>query len=499
MRRYTTLQRRLTAVVLLTVAFALALSAAALLVYEVYNYRERAVSELATQADLLAFTSETALAFDDQKAMEQNLALLRLQPEVRTAVVYRSDGRVFASFSADGAAPAPQAASGTWVGHRITGNRLELSRPIVHNAEPVGRLFMQSRYDVAARVGDYMTILAVTMLVSLLLAALVFDPLQRKVMQPVHALSSAAKDVVERGEYRITVAKTSDDELGLMVDAFNTMLGEVARRTDELEEANKRLSLQIEQTEQAQAQLRLADRRKDDFLATLAHELRNPMAPISNAVAVLKLKKLADPQLVWIREVIERQVRHLARLVDDLLDVARITRGKIELRLARIDLAVALRTALESTQPAIDQLGHKLTVHLPPDPVWVMGDMTRLSQIVTNLINNASKYTPPPGTLEVELLQQGAQAVIHVRDSGVGIAAEQLDEVFGMFTQLESPLSRTAGGLGIGLALVRALVDLHGGTIHASSGGVGQGSCFTLRLPLESAAAAALDAPRLQA
>ncbi len=495
MRRSTTLQRRLTAVVLMTVAFALALSAAALLAYEVFNYRQSAVSELSTQADLLAYTSEAALAFDDPTAMEQNLALLRLQPEVRTAIVYRNDGRVFAAFSADGAAATPQAASGAWIGHRFTGNRLELSRPILHNAESVGRLFMQSRYDVAGRVGDYLTILALTMLVSLLLAAMVFEPLQRKVLQPVRALSAAAKDVVERGEYRITVSKTSDDELGLMVDAFNTMLGEVARRTDELEEANKRLSLQIEQTEQAQSQLRLADRRKDDFLATLAHELRNPMAPITNAVAVLKMKTLPDPQLVWIRDVIGRQVRQLARLVDDLLDVARITRGKIELRQARMDLAIAVRNGLESTQPTIDQLGHLLTVSLPPEPVWVMGDMTRLSQIITNLINNASKYTLPPGRIAVELLLQGPQAVVHVRDNGVGIAAEQLEEVFGMFTQLDSPLSQTAGGLGIGLALVKALVALHGGDIRASSGGLGQGSCFTLRLPLEGAAPLALQTP----
>jgi signal transduction histidine kinase/ActR/RegA family two-component response regulator len=487
----TTLQRRLTIVVLATIALALALSAAALLAYEVYSYRTNAVSELSTQADLVAFTGETALAFDDTKAAGESLALLRLQPQIRSAVVYRPNGTVFAAFSADGRPAPPRDSAPTWVGHRFSGNVLEISRPLTHSGEPVGSLLLQARYDVMGRVVDYLTILAGTMLVSLLLAALVFNPLQRRVLEPVHALSAAAKDVVEGGDYRVRVRKSSDDELGLMVDAFNTMLGEVARRTDDLESANRKLSLQIHQTEHAEQQLRQADRRKDDFLATLAHELRNPMAPIVNAIAVLKIKDLQDPQVRWVRDVIERQVRHMARLVDDLLDVARITRGKIELRLDRMDLGMAVRMALESTQPFIDRQQHEVKVRLSAQPVFVVGDMTRLSQVVANLINNAAKYTPPRGLIEIEVARDGEDAVVSVRDNGAGIAAEHLDAVFEMFTQVESPLSRTAGGLGIGLALARALVSLHGGSVSATSGGPGQGSCFALRIPVEARSSAA--------
>jgi len=482
----TTLQRRLTIVVLVTIAFALALSAAALLAYEVFNYRQNAVSELSTQADLLAYTGETALAFDDAKAAGQSLELLRLQPQIRTAVMYRPNGAVFAAFSADDKTALPRDAAATWVGHRFSGNVLEISRPLRHSGDTVGSLLLQARYDVWGRVADYLAILAVTMLVSLLLAALVFHPLQRKVMEPVHALSAAAKDVVERGEYRVQVRKTSDDELGLMVDAFNTMLSEVARRTDDLESANRELSLQIQHTEHAEQQLRQADRRKDDFLATLAHELRNPMAPIVNAIAVLKMKDLQDPQVRWVRDVIERQVRHMARLVDDLLDVARITRGKIELRLDRVDLGTAVRTALESTQPDIDQQRHEVKLQLPAQPLLVVGDMTRLSQIVANLISNAAKYTPPAGLIEIVVARDGEDAVVSVRDNGGGIAAEHLGAVFEMFTQIESPLSRSTGGLGIGLALAKALVSLHGGSIGVTSDGPGQGSCFTVRIPLET-------------
>ncbi|WP_280152930.1 ATP-binding protein [Piscinibacter sp. XHJ-5] len=234
------------------------------------------------------------------------------------------------------------------------------------------------------------------------------------------------------------------------------------------------------------AELSDADRRKDEFLATLAHELRNPLAPITNALEILRLKDPADAETRWTRDVIDRQVRQMTRLVDDLLDVARITRGKIQLRLERVTLAGIVHGAIEAARPFIEASGHTLDVRLPAEPVWLEADATRLTQVLLNLLNNAAKYTPRGGRIEVEAAAAG-EAAITVRDNGIGIAAEHLARVFEMFSQVAPALERSQGGLGIGLALARGLVDLHGGRIEAHSGGVGCGSEFIVRLPLAPA------------
>jgi PAS domain S-box-containing protein len=236
--------------------------------------------------------------------------------------------------------------------------------------------------------------------------------------------------------------------------------------------------------EAAQAQLTHADRRKDEFLATLAHELRNPLAPMQNVVRLLKRQALTDPQLVWAREVLDRQLAHMTHLVDDLLEISRITQGKVDLRRQRMDLRDALHVAVEAAQPFIDSSAHTLSVCLPETPVMLHADPTRVTQMVLNLLNNAAKYTPRGGRLWLAASVRGPEAVVAVRDSGIGISAEQLPGVFEMFSQVASALERAEGGLGIGLALVKGLAALHGGRIEAHSEGAGLGSEFTLYLPL---------------
>ena len=230
--------------------------------------------------------------------------------------------------------------------------------------------------------------------------------------------------------------------------------------------------------------LREADQRKDEFLALLGHELRNPLAPIRNALGILRLPG-ADPAVAGrARETMERQVEHLVRLVDDLLDVSRIMRGQVELRRERIDLATVVARAVETSQPAITAEGHALEINLAPEPLWVNGDLVRLAQVVSNLLNNAAKYTDRGGRIRVSLARDGHEGVLRVQDTGIGIPAELLPRLFDMFFQVERRTRQSQGGLGIGLSLVRGLVELHGGSVEALSAGPGRGSEFVIRLPL---------------
>jgi signal transduction histidine kinase len=230
-------------------------------------------------------------------------------------------------------------------------------------------------------------------------------------------------------------------------------------------------------------ELKEADRRKNEFLATLAHELRNSLAPVRNAVQVLRLRGPDEPELRWGRDVIDRQVDHLTRLIDDLTDISRITFNKLELRKERVELAEVIKGAVESSRPVIEQCGHELTVTLSPEPVYVNGDSVRLAQAFMNLLNNAAKYTERGGRIWLTAERKDSEVVVRVKDTGVGIPPEKLPRLFEMFYQVDPPLERSQGGLGIGLSLVRRLVELHGGRVDAHSTGVGKGSEFTVRLP----------------
>jgi signal transduction histidine kinase len=227
--------------------------------------------------------------------------------------------------------------------------------------------------------------------------------------------------------------------------------------------------------------LQEANRRKDEFIAMLSHELRNPLAPIRNVVSLLK--DGAPETREQACGILERQVGHLTRLVDDLLDVSRITRGALGLQPRTVELAAVIGNALESSRPLIDAAAHQLELDLPREPVRTVGDPVRLAQIVTNLVNNAARYTPRGGQIGVALRNGGAQATISVRDNGVGIEPAALPRLFEMFSQAERTRSRFPGGLGIGLALSRRLAEMHGGTLVAASEGPGRGAEFTLRLP----------------
>jgi PAS domain S-box-containing protein len=243
------------------------------------------------------------------------------------------------------------------------------------------------------------------------------------------------------------------------------------------------VNMDITERKKQEEALRETDRRKNVFLATLAHELRNPLAPIRNGLQVLRLSddRSARDQA---REMMERQLGQLIRLVDDLLDIGRISRNKLELRKARIPLAAVIENAVETARPLIDQRGHTLTVMLPPEPVLLDADLTRLAQVFWNLLNNSAKYTDAGGRIELSTQRHGSEVVVTVRDTGIGIPAEALPELFTLFSQVDQSLERAQGGLGIGLALVKGLVEMHGGRVEAHSAGAGQGSTFVVHLPV---------------
>lgn len=234
-------------------------------------------------------------------------------------------------------------------------------------------------------------------------------------------------------------------------------------------------------------QLHDEHRRKDDFLAMLAHELRNPLAPLVSSIELLR-RRGGDARVLGDQlDVMTRQVGQLSRLVEDLLDVARVSHGQVDMRLEELRLRDALADAVEASRPVIDGRRHRVGVTLPEEPLWVRADRVRLTQVFANLLHNAAKYTDHGGRIDIEVKEEAGQAAVRVRDSGVGIDAETLPHIFGLFAQAPRARDRAQGGLGIGLTLVRSIVELHGGDVRAESAGIGQGSTFTVRLPLIAA------------
>jgi len=733
---------KLMLVVLLTTAIALLVAGTALVFHDLRENRQSWAADLATEGTILALSTAPALAFDDRQSAEQHLASLQARPSVRAAALYTPDGRLYASYTQHGEQPAPASAPTARDGVHIDGERVELALPIRQQGEELGTIYLRAHYDVMGRVNAYVGILAVVMCLSLAVALLLSSWLQRVITAPMASMASVARQIVDRRDYALRAKKTTGDEIGVVVDAFNNMLDEVQSRASALEQANAALqeevlvrhnaeaalarasvrlqtmmgaaeiggwvwdlrtnevtvdrnfavlfgradenelhgdpsvyrrqihpddlqaveaademakhtgvlnsveyrimrpdgsvrwvtsrgraqlddagrpillpglliditgrklaeqalrdseklyravgesidfgvwvcdaagrniyasdsflrltgltqkecselgwagllhpddaqativawnecvqagapwyrehrirgadgryhpilaqgvpirddrrhitgwagiNLDISRLKHTEEALREADRRKDEFLATLAHELRNPLAPIRHAVRILDSAAANDAQHRWGREVIARQVRHMAWLLDDLLDVSRITRGQLDLKKDYVELRSIIDMAIETARPLIEAKRHSLTVKLPSDAVKLEVDPLRLSQVISNLLTNAAKYTDAGGQIILAARLEGAELVISVKDNGIGLSAATIPGLFTMFSQVDSVIDRAEGGLGIGLALVKGLVALHGGQVSAASEGLGRGSEFLVRLPRGSA------------
>ncbi len=321
---------------------------------------------------------------------------------------------------------------------------------------------------------DYVSIPVVPEILRSKVAVLVELYLKRRELVELNRTLALANAQLAEANSTLQAEKTRE------LEALNHTL---QRANTELELANASLQSEVAERARAEHALKEADRHKDEFLAMLAHELRNPLAPIRNAVQLMHLRPLPDAQLSGARDVIERQLRHLTRLVDDLLDVSRITRGKINLAREGVELATIAARAAETVQPLVVERGHRLTIELPDEPVYLYGDPLRLTQALGNVLSNAAKYTDRGGQIRLAARRVDANVEIRITDTGIGIPAELQPRIFDMFTQLNQDAGRPQSGLGIGLALVRRLLQMHGGTITAQSAGEGMGSQFTIILP----------------
>jgi PAS domain S-box-containing protein len=573
---------------LTTTAIALLVAGAALLFIDLRNDRAEWAADLGTQADILSLAVQPALSFQDVEGAQRNVNALEARASTRVAALYTADGALFAAYARSGDSPAPARQPELAPGTHVDGGRVETVRPVVQSGETLGTVYLRAQYDVAGQVGAYLSVLAVVLMAGLIAALFASSRLQRVVSAPMESMASAARQIVEKRNYSFRAVKTTDDEIGVVVDAFNSMLDEVEARSRALETSEKLyraigesidygvwvcdadgrniyasdsllqlvgmkaeeaaqsgwfkvlhpddveataaawqecvrtgnpwyrehrmlgvdgnyhsilaqgvpildaagnvqrwagINLDISRLKTTERALLEADRRKDEFLATLAHELRNPLAPILNAVRILDSDAADTSQRKWGREVIARQVQRMALLLDDLLDVSRITRGQLELKKDYVELKSLINVAVETARPLIDSKQHELVVKLPDVPISLEADPLRLSQVVANLLTNAAKYTDRRGRIELFVQVENGELVIAVRDNGIGLHKEALPRLFTMFAQVDSAVDRAEGGLGIGLALVKGLVALHGGQVEARSEGLGRGSEFTVRLP----------------
>lgn len=336
---------------------------------------------------------------------------------------------------------------------------------------------------------DYVSIPVVPEILRSKVSVLVELHCQRLELQKLNRSLAAANEQLEQANTTLQAEKTRE------LEVFNRNL---QRANEELAQSNRALQAEITERSRAETALLEADRHKDEFLAILAHELRNPLAPIRNAIEIMSRFPIDNPQLKWSRDVIDRQALHLTRLVDDLLDISRITRGTIRLAQEPVQVGTILARAVEALQPIIAEHKHELSIDCPDGSLTVRGDPTRLVQVLGNLLNNAAKYTNAGGHIHVSVHQQDSVVEFRVKDNGIGIPQESQPRLFNLFSRLEQSDEHTPGGLGIGLALVRKLVEMHSGEVAVHSPGINQGSEFTVRVPLLTQPPAAVDTPARQ-
>jgi signal transduction histidine kinase/ActR/RegA family two-component response regulator len=484
-------------IVVTTTAIALLAAGAGMLTHDLSVYRDSWVADLDTQASILATSTASALMSGDHSVADRNVNALQARPAVLVAALYTANGRLYASFVRSGEPPPPLQLQAMVRTTRVSGGGVELIQPVSQDGQRLGTILLRAHHDIGARALAYLGIFSLVTLMSMLVALLLSTALQKVITEPLASMADVARHVTTKKDYSLRARSTTDDEIGIVVEAFNSMLDEVQTRARALEQSNAALTNEVRirhtaevalaransRLESTMAALREADRKKDEFLATLAHELRNPLAPVMHAVKLMDSAAANDSQRQWGREVIARQVQRMALLLDDLLDVSRITRGRLELRKEYVDLQSLVNSAVETARPLIDAKNHALTVNLPADPIELEVDPLRLSQALSNLLTNAAKYTDAQGQIALSACQDSGGLVIRVTDNGIGIEPNVIKGLFEMFSQIDSAIDRAEGGLGIGLALVKGLASLHGGSVQATSAGLGQGSEFTIRLP----------------
>ena len=456
------LKRKLVGIIFLTSLLVLLLTCLMLFYYEVQSYRKNTAQNLSSIGDILCANSGAILIFEDQKLAQQILSGLQVDPDVTAAAFYTTNGTLFASYPArlPTVPPAPRSD-----GLRLHAGFLTIYRPILQDQNRVGTLYLKGNLNLERHLRMDAIVLTLVFLASGALGLFLSNLFQRQITQPLLDLAAVATTITKKKDYSVRGVKTSNDEIGDLTEAFNSML-------DQIQESHNETMAAL--------------RARDDFLAALSHDLRTPLNP----VLLIASDAASNPDLPReIRvdfETIRRNVELEARLIDDLLDLTRISRGKLSLNMQPLDVHDILKEAVATVHSEAAARDINLTLELRADRRIVFGDAVRLEQVFWNVLKNAVKFTPHSGKIAVKTSSGDENLLIKISDNGIGMTADELERIFNAFSQGDHAENgpHRFGGLGLGLAISRMLIELHSGSIHAESDGRGKGATFTIRLPL---------------
>jgi len=462
------IRQKLTAMLMLTSGTVLALAAVAFVTWDFYRFRADMRTDLETQAALVLDNTAAAATFDDPDAAGETLEMLEIHPHTQIACLYLSNSRLFAFRVFRGSADTCPAR--VTPGLQVTSTRMFVTSQLSRGRDTGTILLIGVDLDAHhARIRTQATAVAAILVAGLLISFLLSTVLQGMVARPIGSLADTARQIADRGDYSIRATSRTGDEIGVLVQAFNRML-------DEIQQSQRERAGLLDREQQA-------NRLKDEFLATLSHELRTPLNAIVGWVHLLRRGQLPADEAKHALERIDRNAHAQARLVQDLLDVSRITSGKLLLDVRETDLATVALNAIDACRPAAEARQVSLVTGFS-GAFPTMGDPDRLQQVLWNLITNAVRFTPSNGSVTVSIARRNETDTIEVRDTGAGIEAQFIPHMFEPFRQADAASTRSHGGLGLGLTIVRRLTEMHGGTVSVASEGAGKGATLTVTLPV---------------
>jgi signal transduction histidine kinase/DNA-binding NarL/FixJ family response regulator len=502
------IKRKLLLITMLTSSVVLVLLSASFLVYDLLSFQRFLSNDLSTQADIIGYNSATAMAFKDEATATATLAALKAKEDIVAAVLYSPDGKVFAQYvRANVAHPVLPTDLPQTNTSRLKGSYLEVFHSVSLDREPLGTLFLQSDMSQwTSRAKNYAAFLLMAMLASAFLALLIASRLQALISRPILRLEDTMRVVSAKQNYEVRALKFYDDEIGRLIDGFNTMLSEIQQRDAALQGANDELKTRTQELEdeilnrkKTQEELLTAKRAAEDasraksaFLANMSHELRTPLNAIIGYSEMIEEEIQDSGQIENIQDVqkIEYAGKHLLALINDVLDLSKIEAGKMGLHLETFEVAMMIQEMVATLQPAIAKNSNTLQLRLADDLGMMRSDITKVRQILSNLLSNACKFTDH-GTISLEANRSGAGSqewmMFRIRDTGIGISEEQQENLFKEFAQADVSIARKYGGTGLGLAISNRFAQLMGGQISVDSE-PGKGSVFTVQLPVHVSA-----------